>query len=72
VLRRAVVLGFADDHVHIMANLRAGGRVIHGEPFDRRGVAAALAGDARDHGADGSRDVVGNLLRGGSPTGTHD
>jgi microsomal dipeptidase-like Zn-dependent dipeptidase len=66
------VVGFADDHVHITANLRAGGRVIGGEPFDRRGVAIALGGDARDHGADGSRDIVGNLLRGGSPFGTHD
>jgi microsomal dipeptidase-like Zn-dependent dipeptidase len=66
------VLGFADDHVHITANLRAGGRVIYGEPFDRNGVAAALGHDARDHGADGSRDVVGNLLRGESPTATHD
>jgi microsomal dipeptidase-like Zn-dependent dipeptidase len=66
------VLGFADDHVHITANLRAGGRVISGEPFDPRGVAAALGDDARDHGADGSLDVVGNLLRGGSPAGTHD
>jgi hypothetical protein len=66
------VLGFADDHVHITANLRAGGRVIYGEPFDPRGVAAALGHDARDHGADGSGDVVGNLLRGESPTATHD
>jgi microsomal dipeptidase-like Zn-dependent dipeptidase len=66
------VLGFADDHVHITANLRGGGRVISGEPFDPRGVAAALGDDARDHGSDGSLDVVGNLLRGESPTATHD
>ena len=66
------VLGFADAHVHITANLRAGGRVISGRPFDRRGVAGALGHDAREHGADGSRDVVGNLLRGQSPTATHD
>jgi len=70
--RDGSVLGFADDHVHITANLRAGGRVIHGESFDRRGVEAALGGDAGDHGADGSRDIVGNLLRSGSPFGTHD
>lgn len=70
--RDGSVVGFADGHVHITANLRAGGRVIHGEPFDRRGVAVALGGDARDHGRDGSRDIVGNLLRGGSPFGTHD
>src|SRR3954454_13069360 len=66
------VLGFADDHVHLTANLRAGGRVISGEPFDPRGVAAALGYDARDHGADGGLDVVGNLLRDGIPLGTHD
>jgi microsomal dipeptidase-like Zn-dependent dipeptidase len=66
------VVGFADDHVHITANLRAGGRVIYGEPFDRNGVAAALGHDAREHGGDGSRDVVGNLLRGEGPTATHD
>jgi microsomal dipeptidase-like Zn-dependent dipeptidase len=70
--RDGSVLGFADDHVHITANLRAGGRVIAGEPFDPRGVAAALGGDARDHGPDGSGDIVGNLLRSGSPFETHD
>jgi microsomal dipeptidase-like Zn-dependent dipeptidase len=70
--RDGSVLGFADDHVHITANLRAGGRVISGEPFDRRGAAVALGDDARDHGADGSLDVVGNLLRGESPTAAHD
>jgi microsomal dipeptidase-like Zn-dependent dipeptidase len=66
------VVGFADAHLHITANLRAGGRVIYGEPFDRRGVAAALGHDAREHGANGSRDIVGNLLRGEGPTATHD
>jgi microsomal dipeptidase-like Zn-dependent dipeptidase len=66
------VVGFADTHLHITANQRAGGRVIYGKPFDPRGVAAALGRDASDHGADGSRDIVGNLLRGGSPSGTHD
>jgi microsomal dipeptidase-like Zn-dependent dipeptidase len=70
--RDGSVLGFADDHVHITANLRAGGRVISGEPFDPHGVKVALGEDARDHGADGSRDVVGNLLRGESPDAPHD
>src|SRR3954447_2399352 len=70
--RDGTLLGFADDHVHLTANLRAGGRVISGEPFDPRGVAAALGDDARDHGPDGSLDVVGNLLRDGIPFGTHD
>ncbi len=66
------VFGFADTHLHITANLRAGGRVIHGEPFDRFGITEALGHDEDDHGADGSQDVTGNLLRTGLPFGTHD
>jgi microsomal dipeptidase-like Zn-dependent dipeptidase len=66
------VLGFADLHLHVTANLRAGGRVIHGESFHRFGVAEALGHDERNHGPDGSLDVTGNLLRTGSPAGTHD
>ena len=64
--------GFADAHVHVTADLRAGGRVIYGESFDRFGVTEALGHDAGEHGADGSQDVTGNLLRSGSPAGTHD
>ncbi|MDX6582445.1 MAG: hypothetical protein QOI10_1629 [Solirubrobacterales bacterium] len=66
------VSGFADVHLHITANLRAGGSVIYGEPFDRLGVTEALGHDADVHGPDGSLDVTGNLLRTGEPTGTHD
>jgi microsomal dipeptidase-like Zn-dependent dipeptidase len=66
------VNGFADTHLHITADMRAGGSVIGGEPFDRFGVARALGQDAADHGADGSRDFTGNLLRDGVPFGTHD
>jgi microsomal dipeptidase-like Zn-dependent dipeptidase len=66
------VFGFADVHLHVTANLRAGGRVIHGEPFHRFGIAEALGHDERDHGPDGSLDATGNLLRTGSPVGTHD
>lgn len=66
------VFGFVDAHLHITANMRAGGRVIYGEPFDRFGIAAALGQDARYHGVDGILDYTGNLLRGGSPVGTHD
>ncbi|MGH2987919.1 MAG: membrane dipeptidase, partial [Solirubrobacterales bacterium] len=64
--------GFADAHLHITANLRAGGRVIHGESFHPFGIGEALGHDERDHGPDGSLDVTGNLLREGTPTGTHD
>ena len=66
------VFGFADMHLHITAEMRAGGRVIGGEPFNRFGITRALGDDARDHGADGSLDVTGNLLRTGLPFGTHD
>jgi microsomal dipeptidase-like Zn-dependent dipeptidase len=66
------VFGFADIHMHLTANLRAGGRVIHGRSFHRFGISEALGNDERDHGPDGSLDVTGNLLRDGMPTGTHD
>jgi microsomal dipeptidase-like Zn-dependent dipeptidase len=66
------VFGFADAHLHITADMRAGGRVIHGASFARFGITRALGGDARDHGADGSQDIIGNLLRSGVPFGTHD
>lgn len=64
--------GFADAHMHVTANLRAGGRVISGEPFHTEGIATALGRDQDNHGPDGSLDVTGNLLRDGSPAGTHD
>jgi microsomal dipeptidase-like Zn-dependent dipeptidase len=66
------VVGFADIHLHLTADLRAGGRVIHGRAFHRFGIARALGDDARTHGADGGLDVTGNLLREGLPFGTHD
>ncbi|HEX3316417.1 MAG TPA: membrane dipeptidase, partial [Solirubrobacteraceae bacterium] len=46
--------------------------MIYGEPFDSGGIAAALGDDASEHGADGSLDVTGNLLRSGLPFGMHD
>jgi hypothetical protein len=64
--------GFADLHLHITADLRAGGRIISGRAFHRFGIPSALGGDARVHGADGGLDVTGNLLRSGIPFGTHD
>jgi microsomal dipeptidase-like Zn-dependent dipeptidase len=59
-------------HLHITADMRAGGSVLYGENFDRFGIGEALGHDARDHGSDGSLDATGNLLRTGSPAGTHD
>jgi microsomal dipeptidase-like Zn-dependent dipeptidase len=66
------VNGFADMHLHITAEMRAGGRVLHGRSWARFGITRALGGDAQDHGEDGSLDVTGNLLRDGIPFGTHD
>ena len=70
--RNGDVVGFADMHLHITTNQRAGGAVIYGEPFDPYGIGEALGHDAGVHGADGSDDVTGNLLRTGLPFGTHD
>src|SRR4051794_23025913 len=72
IARDGTVFGFADAHVHVTADLRAGGRTIYGEPHDRFGGTEALGKDADEHGADGSRDITGNLVRDGTPTGTHD
>jgi len=66
------IRGFADTHLHITADMRAGGAVFGGEPFDRFGIVRALGRDAEAHGADGGLDHTGNLLRDGVPFGTHD
>ena len=70
--RDGTVRGFADLHLHITSELRAGGAVVYGRSFDRFGITEALGHDAELHGADGSEDVTGNLLRDGLPFGTHD
>src|SRR5258705_13729387 len=58
--------------MHVTADLRAGGLVISGQTFSRFGITEALGHDADVHGPDGSLDITGNLLRHGSPAGTHD
>lgn len=63
--------GWADTHLHMTGDMRAGGSVMGGEPFDRFGIVRALA-DTSDHGPDGGLDATGNLLRDGVPFGTHD
>ena len=70
--RDGTVLGFADPHIHVTSDLRAGGMVISGGTFDKFGIVEALGHDADVHGQDGSEDITGNLLRTGSPAGTHD
>ena len=64
------VFGYTDAHLHVVADLRAGGQVISGESFNRFGVTEALGRDAEVHGPDGSLDVAGQLLRG--EPGGHD
>jgi len=70
--RDGTVFGYVDAHLHVVADLRAGGQVISGESFNRFGVTEALGRDADVHGPDGSLDITGNLLRSGMPAGTHD
>ncbi|HWT95292.1 MAG TPA: membrane dipeptidase [Solirubrobacteraceae bacterium] len=65
------IFGFADTHLHITGDMRAGGAVLYGKAFDRFGLEAALGGDKAVHGRDGSKDLIGNLLRTGVPFGTH-
>ena len=59
--------GYVDAHLHVIADLRAGGRVISGESFNRFGITEALGRDADVHGEDGSLDITGGLLRGSGP-----
>jgi hypothetical protein len=66
------LFGFADPHLHITAEFRAGGQVISGETFDPFGITEALGHDGDVHGNDGALDITGNLLRSGQPVGTHD
>jgi microsomal dipeptidase-like Zn-dependent dipeptidase len=66
------VYGYADPHLHITADYRAGGLVLSGENYDPFGISVALGNDAAVHGPDGSLDITGNLLRSGNPVGTHD
>ncbi|HEX6713537.1 MAG TPA: membrane dipeptidase, partial [Thermoleophilaceae bacterium] len=70
--RDGTVLGFADPHIHVTSDLRAGGMVISGESFDKLGIVEALGHDADVHGQDGSDDITGNLLRGDGPGAKHD
>ena len=70
--RTGPVVGLADPHMHVTAELRAGGLVIAGSSYDRFGITEALGRDVDVHGEDGGMDITGNLLRSGSPTGTHD
>jgi microsomal dipeptidase-like Zn-dependent dipeptidase len=64
---REPVVGLADPHLHVTADMRAGGSVISGRAFHPDGIAAALGRDSQVHGPAGALDVTGALLRGGLP-----
>ena len=70
--RDGTLFGYADPHLHITAEARAGGLVLSGENYDPFGITVALGDDAAVHGPDGLLDITGNLLRSGVPVGTHD
>lgn len=61
------VFGVADGHSHIATTSSSYGAVYH--PY---GVAHALEDCEDVHGPDGSLDTLGNMLRDGTPVGTHE
>jgi microsomal dipeptidase-like Zn-dependent dipeptidase len=65
------VRGFVDAHNHLFAQEAFGGKMICGKVYDPAGPAAALK-DCPDHEPMGLGAVVENLLKSGSPIGTHD
>ncbi|MDF1629306.1 MAG: membrane dipeptidase [Alcanivoracaceae bacterium] len=66
------VRGYVDAHTHITSYEFMGGRVMHGAPFHKYGVPWALDDSARNHGPNGSLDLIGNLLEYGDPTFRYD
>ncbi|WP_067515462.1 ricin-type beta-trefoil lectin domain protein [Endozoicomonas ascidiicola] len=55
------VRGYVDPHTHITSYEFMGGKMMHGEPFHRWGVAEALRDSKDIHGPNGSLDIIGNL-----------
>lgn len=68
------VFGYADPHLHLIADYRAGGDVVSGESFDPFGVTVALGvdHDQQVQGPDETLDFTGDLLRGDAPGSPHD
>ncbi|RAY16105.1 Coagulation factor 5/8 type domain-containing protein [Actinomadura craniellae] len=65
------VRGFVDAHSHLFSYEAFGGRMLCGRPFHPEGITKALA-DCPDHLPNGELALIENLLRHGSPLGTHD
>lgn len=58
--------GIVDTHSHILSNFGfGGGGVVHGAPFHRLGVEAALPDCDGFHGLEGRRDLMGAVFDGG-------
>lgn len=68
----APVRGFVDAHAHITSYEFMGGKVMHGSPFHRWGVPYALDDSRRNHGLNGSLDLIGNIFVYGTPTHQYD
>ncbi|WP_144391819.1 membrane dipeptidase [Pleionea sediminis] len=56
------IRGYVEGHAHVTSYEFIGGKLLHGKPFDRWGVAEALKDSRAIHGPNGSLDIVGNLL----------
>jgi microsomal dipeptidase-like Zn-dependent dipeptidase len=65
------VRGFIDAHNHLFSNEAFGGKLFCGKVFDPAGIAAALS-DCADHFPNGEFAWLENIVRTGSPIGTHD
>jgi microsomal dipeptidase-like Zn-dependent dipeptidase len=74
VNRDGTVFGYADPHMHITADYRAGGDVVAGESFDPFGVTVALGvqHDEQVLGPNETLDITGDLLRGDTLGSAHD
>ncbi len=66
------VFGIADMHAHPFSNEGFGGRLLHGKPFYKYGVAGALDSCVYDHSAFGLGDLIGNELDNGNMLSGHE
>lgn len=66
------IRGVIDAHTHISSYEFMGGKVMHGDPFHRWGVAVALQDSKVIHGPDGSLDIIGNLYKYGDLSHRYD
>lgn len=65
------VRGFIDAHNHLFSNEAFGGKLFCGKVFDPEGIAKALT-DCADHFPNGEFAWLENIMKNGTPVGTHD